>query len=68
MAQAGRVGKRDWTRAQLIELFGSVLLFSRLPESQLEAIAISAERMVFRRGALIVQQSPQVLGGVVVES
>lgn len=66
MAQAGRVGKRDWTRAQLIELFGSVLLFSRLPESQLEAIAISAERMVFRRGALIVRQGTSASDGLYV--
>lgn len=56
MGESGRVRRREWTRAQLIELFGSVLLFSRLPEAQLEAIATTAEREVYRRGAQIVRQ------------
>lgn len=54
--QTGAVGKREWTRAELIELFGSVLLFSRLPAAQLEAIAMAAERKTFRRGAQIIRQ------------
>ncbi|HEX3706366.1 MAG TPA: Crp/Fnr family transcriptional regulator [Mycobacteriales bacterium] len=69
MAESGRAGRRrEWTRAELIEIFGSVLLFSRLPGPQLEAVALAAERQAFRRGALIIRQGTEGDGLYVVAS
>jgi CRP-like cAMP-binding protein len=68
MGGARHVGAREWTRAQLVELFGSVLLFSRLPEPQLEAIATASERKTFRRGAQIIRQGTPGDGLYVVAS
>ncbi|HWA66550.1 MAG TPA: Crp/Fnr family transcriptional regulator [Mycobacteriales bacterium] len=51
--------RREWTRAELITLFGSVPMFSRLPEPQLESIATAAERKVYPRGSLIIQQGTE---------
>jgi CRP-like cAMP-binding protein len=53
---ASRARRREWTRAELIELFGSVRLFARLPAAQREAIAVSAEPQVARRGEVVVGQ------------
>jgi CRP-like cAMP-binding protein len=56
MGATTRVGRREWTRAQLIDLFGAVQMFARLPAAQREAIAVSAEPRLARRGEVIVQQ------------
>jgi CRP-like cAMP-binding protein len=56
MGATSRVGKLEWTPAQRIELFAAVPLFSRLPTPQIEAIAMAAERRMFRRGAEIIKQ------------
>jgi CRP/FNR family transcriptional regulator, cyclic AMP receptor protein len=53
---AARRGRREWTRAQLIDLFGSVNLFARLPAPQREAIAVTAEPRIVRRGTVVVSQ------------
>jgi CRP-like cAMP-binding protein len=51
--------RREWTRAELIDLFGSVRLFSRLPAPQLEALAVASERIFVRRGELVIKQADE---------
>lgn len=51
--------RREWSRAELVELFGSVRLFSRLPEPQLEALALASERVFVRRGELVIKQADE---------
>jgi CRP-like cAMP-binding protein len=51
--------RREWTRAELVELFGSVRLFSRLPAPQLEALGLAAERLFVRRGELVIKQADE---------
>ncbi|HVV75949.1 MAG TPA: Crp/Fnr family transcriptional regulator [Mycobacteriales bacterium] len=43
----------------MIDLFGSVRLFSRLPEPQLEALGAAAERVFVRRGELVIKQADE---------
>lgn len=53
---SGTRGRREWTRAQLISLFGAVNLFARLPEAQREAIGVAAEARTVSRGTVVVNQ------------
>jgi CRP-like cAMP-binding protein len=58
-AQRTATRRREWTRRELIDLFGSVRLFSKLPEPQLEALGLAAERVVVKRGQLVIKQADE---------
>jgi CRP/FNR family transcriptional regulator, cyclic AMP receptor protein len=48
--------RRSLTPAELIELFGAVPLFARLPPTQREVIAATGRRQRVKRGELVVEQ------------
>ncbi len=58
-AQRSASRRREWSRAELTELFGSVRLFSRLPGPQLEALALASQRVFVRRGELVIKQADE---------
>lgn len=56
MATEGRRSKRELTRAERIELFGTVPLFGRLGAPQREAISAAGVSRRAKRGEVVVQQ------------
>ncbi|MBV9869009.1 MAG: Crp/Fnr family transcriptional regulator [Frankiaceae bacterium] len=56
MTPTRRGGRRELTRAELIELFGAVPLFARLAPPQREAIAAAGVSLTAKRGETVVKQ------------
>ncbi|MBV9485124.1 MAG: cyclic nucleotide-binding domain-containing protein, partial [Frankiaceae bacterium] len=56
MTATRRGGRRELTRAELIELFGAVPLFARLAPPQREAIAAAGVSLTAKRGETVVKQ------------
>jgi CRP-like cAMP-binding protein len=54
--QVGTASRKDYTRAELIELFGAVAMFARLAAPQRELIATEAVPISVKRGETVIQQ------------
>jgi CRP/FNR family transcriptional regulator, cyclic AMP receptor protein len=54
--QVGTPSRREYTRADLIELFGAVPMFARLAAPQRELIATAAVPISVKRGETVIQQ------------
>src|SRR5580698_7622760 len=54
--QVGTPSRREYTRAELIELFGAVPMFARLAAPQRELIATAAMPISVKRGETVIQQ------------
>jgi CRP-like cAMP-binding protein len=56
LPQIGAPSRRDYTRAELIELLGAVPIFARLAPPQRELIATAATPISVKRGETVIQQ------------
>lgn len=54
--QVGSPSRREYTRAELVELLGAVPMFARLAPPQRESIATAAVPIAVKRGETVIQQ------------